>query len=244
VLLLLLLLLLLAQTPAVSAGDTAKKDQPHLVFAMIDDWGFYEAGFRGNSLVQTPFVDKMIGEALLIERHYSYRYCSPARRSFLSGRLPPHVGQTNTPDATIDLRMDTIADKLAASGYVTGHSGKVSTITWIPGVPSAMHVCCVKHADGCHAQWHAGFFTMQQTPHGRGFATSLGFLYGVDHWTQQSFEKVCEYGNGGNSTDLWHTDRPAWGMNGTYGDYTYVNHAVETIMQHNASAAPLFYYLA
>jgi hypothetical protein len=85
---------------------------------------------------------------------------------------------------------------------------------------------------------------MQQTPHGRGFATSLGFLYGVDHWTQQSFEKVCKYGNGGNSTDLWHTDRPAWGMNGTYGDYIYVNHAVETIMQHNASAAPLFYYLA
>ena len=34
------------------------------------------------------------------------------------------------------------------------------------------------------------------------------------------------------------------GMNGTYGDYIYVNYAVETIMQHNASAAPLFYYLA
>ena len=85
---------------------------------------------------------------------------------------------------------------------------------------------------------------MQQTPYGRGFSTSLGFLYGVDHWTQQSFEKVCKYGNGGNSTDLWHTDRPALGMNGTYGDYIYVNHAVETIMQHNASAAPLFYYLA
>jgi hypothetical protein len=47
--------------------------------------------------------------------------------------------------------------------------------------------------------------------------------YGVDHWTQQSFDKVCPYGHGGNSTDLWHTDRPALGMNGsTYGDYMYV----------------------
>ena len=62
--------------------------------------------------------------------------------------------------------------------------------------------------------------------------------------TQQSFDKVCPYGQGGNSTDLWHDDRPAWGMNGTYGDYIYVGHAVQTIMQHNASAAPLFYYLA
>ena len=100
--------------------------KPHLVFAMIDDWGFYEVGFRGNSLAQTPFIDNMIDQALLIERHYSYRFCSPARRSFLSGRLPPHVGQTNSPDAHIDLRMETIADKLTAAGYVTGHSGKVS----------------------------------------------------------------------------------------------------------------------
>jgi arylsulfatase A-like enzyme len=198
------------------AAAAAPNKLPHLLFAMIDDWGWYEAGFRGNPLAQTPFVDKMVAnDALLIERHYGYIFCSPSRRSFLSGRLPPHVGQTNTPDATIDLRMKTIADKLAAAGYATGHSGK----------------------------WHAGFFSMQQTPHGRGFGTSLSFLYGVDHWTQQSFEKVCKYGYGGNSTDLWDTDRPARGMNGTYGDYLYVGHAVETIMQHNTST-PLFYYLA
>ena len=36
-----------------------------------------------------------------------------------------------------------------------------------------------------HAQWHAGFFTMEQTPHGRGFNKSLGFLYGVDHWVRK-----------------------------------------------------------
>lgn len=190
--------------------------KPHLIFVMIDDWGFYEAGFKGNILAQTPFMDEMLAkDALLIERHYSYRFCSPARRSFLTGRLPPHVGQNNTPDAHIDLRMNTIAEKLAAAGYSTGHSGK----------------------------WHAGFFSMGQTPFNRGFSTSLGFLYGVDHWTQQSFEKVCKYGNGGNSTDLWENDGPAHGMNGTYGDYMYVGHAVETIMKHNVST-PLFYYLA
>ena len=143
-------------------------------------------------------------------------FCSPARRSFLTGRLPPHVGQTNTPDAHIDYRMGTLAERLGAAGYATGHSGK----------------------------WHAGFFATRQTPHGRGFATSLGFLYGVDHWTQRSFEKVCKYGQGGNSTDLWDTDRPARGRNGTYGDYTFVGHAVDTILRHNASAGPLFYYLA
>ena len=112
--------------PRLERVQRERKPKPHLVFAMIDDWGFYEVGFRGNSLAQTPFIDKMMDEALLIERHYSYRFCSPARRSFLSGRLPPHVGQQNSADAHIDLRMKTIADKLAAAGYVTGHSGKVS----------------------------------------------------------------------------------------------------------------------
>ena len=205
-------MLIITCTVFIAAGSS----KPHLFFAMIDDWGWYEAGFRGNALAQTPFVDEMVAnEALLIERHYGYKFCSPSRRSFLSGRFPPHVGQTNTPQAAIDLRMKTIADKLTAAGYVTAHSGK----------------------------WHAGFFSMRQTPHGRGFSSSLGFLYGVDHWTQQSFEKVCKYGHGGNSTDLWDTDRPALGMNGTYGDYMYVGHAVKTIMEHNAST-PLFYYLA
>ena len=109
--------------------------KPHLIFVMVDDWGYFEAGFRGNSLAQTPFIDKMLADdALLIERHYSYRFCSPARRSFLTGRLPPHVGQTNTADAHIDFRMATIAEKLSAVGYECGHSGKwyVHAPPWSP----------------------------------------------------------------------------------------------------------------
>ena len=140
-------------TPADEDSDEERRNiKPNLVFAMIDDWGFYEVGFRGNTLAQTPFIDKMIGESLLIERHYSYRYCSPARRSFLSGRLPPHVGQTNSPDATIDLRMDTIANKLAAAGYITGHSGKVSSPTRHIVACVMLPTCCTVLCARCHGR--------------------------------------------------------------------------------------------
>lgn len=151
-----ILALVAAGLPAVVDAFGPSHPRPNIVFAMIDDWGWYEAGFRGNALAQTPFLDKMVTEdALLIERHYSFQFCSPARRSFLSGRLPPHVGQKNSADVHIDLRMQTIAEKLAAVGYATGHSGK----------------------------WHAGFFSMQLTPHARGFETSLGFLcVNVSNW--------------------------------------------------------------
>ena len=134
--------------------------------------------------------------------------------------------------------MSTIADKMASAGYVTGQAGK----------------------------WHAGHTIVKQLPHGRGFHTSLGYLNGAcDHYTQMDGEDGCkpsgEYTeqpsidwstlddtpvgllSSGSSTDLWNTDEPGYGLNGTYGDFMYVGRAVETIMAHDVSK-PLFFYLA
>ena len=182
---------------------------------MIDDWGWYNNGFHGNALIKTPALDALVENGLQLERHYVYKFCSPTRRSFLSGRQPPHSGQGNSPRATVDLRMSTVADKLKAANYKTGMSGK----------------------------WHAGHDLLRQTPKGRGFDASLGYFQGAcDHYTQQDGEDKC--GPGGKSTDLWDTDRPAVGRNGTYGDFMYVQRAVDTIAAHDAAAGPLFYYLA
>ena len=48
------------------------------------------------------------------------------------------------------------------------------------------------------------------------------------------------------AVDLWDTDRPAYGQNGTYGDYLYFSRAVETIENHSRSSpdVPLFFYMA
>ena len=75
-----------------------------------------------------------------------FKFCSPTRRSLLSGRYPTHSGTDNGGDATLDLRFTSIATKLKGLGYATHQSGK----------------------------WHAGHYIMEQTPHGRGFDTSLG----------------------------------------------------------------------
>lgn len=214
-------LLSLGAAFCLAAGDKAQSPfttpgtKPNLIFAMIDDWGWYNNGFHGNELIKTPFIDELVRtESLHIERHYTFKYCSPTRRSFLSGRVPPHSGEDQGADATIDLRMSTIADKMKAAGYVTGYSGK----------------------------WHAGHATVGQTPKGRGFDRSLGYFNGAcDHWNQTDAEDGC--GSNKHSTDIWDTDKPGWGMNGTYGDYMYVGRCVDTIMEHDTSK-PLFYYLA
>lgn len=100
-------------------------------------------------------------------------------------------------------------------------------------------------------KWHAGHSIVRQQPHGVGFDRSLGYMNGAcDHYTQEDREDGCSNSPKGSKTkkpptvDIWDTDRPGYGLNGTYGDYMYVGRAVETIVQHNASAAPLFYYLA
>ena len=89
------------------------------------DWGWFDNGFHGNNLIKTPFMDQLVkDESALIERHYTFKFCSPTRRSFLSGRVPPHSGQSNSAAATVDMRMQTIADKLKSANYVTGQAGK------------------------------------------------------------------------------------------------------------------------
>ena len=69
---------------------------------------------------------------------------------------------------------------------------------------------------------HAGFSKAALTPHGRGFQTSLGYFHAdEDHWTQvftnPSIPSACPpaLNRSGGIVDLWDTDRPAHGMNGT-----------------------------
>jgi arylsulfatase B len=223
----------------------SSKQQPHLVFALIDDWGWYMSGFHGNQFIQTPFIDHLVREeGAQIERHYAYIMCSPSRRSFLSGRVPPHSGvQNHGPTAILDLRMHTIADSLRSAGYTTGYSEK----------------------------WHAGHEVMALTPTHRGFDRSLGYFNAMcDHYTQEDSFDGCRptpgactlklhrnllcaiylkvvgsltHGVRDGVVDLWDSDRPGFGLDGVYGDYLYVGRAVETIMGHNTSV-PLFYYLA
>ena len=94
-------------------------------------------------------------------RQYVYKFCSPTRTSFVSGRLPIHVNQENSateqPLAGIPVGMTTIAERLNATGYSCHQVGK----------------------------WHCGQASKKHIPSGRGFNTSLGFFnFGEDHYTQ------------------------------------------------------------
>ena len=65
-------------------------------------------------------------------------------------------------------------------------------------------------------QWHCGLATPDHIPHGRGYDTSLNYMDAAnDYWTQQYSSCLDAKGNP-TLTDLWDTDKPAFGQNNSW----------------------------
>ena len=93
-----LLLLCLADETDDFVGSVAP--QPHIVFVMADDFGWANFGIHAKGQpneneVQTPRLDALAASGILLDRHYVFRFCSPSRSAFISGRNPIHVNLFN-----------------------------------------------------------------------------------------------------------------------------------------------------
>ena len=86
-------------------------------------------------------------------------------------------------------------------------------------------------------------------PKGRGFNTSLGFFnFGEDHYTQirggqAQSQEAAPSGACPPAVDLWKTDKPAYGVNGTYGGYIYTNEAIRVVKERDTTR-PFFLFTA
>ena len=205
-------------------------DKPHVVFMLVDDWGWANVGYHRDPPtreVDTPNMDSLVKEGLELDQHYVYRFCSPSRSALISGRLPVHVNDQNqdiTPYnpndpvsgyAGIPRNMTGIATKMKEAGYATHMVGK----------------------------WHAGGATFDHIPTGRGFDTSFGYLNGAnDYYTEVHLK--C---NKTPIVDLWDTDKPANGVNGTgpdnYEEALFTERLQQIVNNHDTST-PLFLYYA
>lgn len=134
--------------------------KPNIIFVLVDDWGYADVGFR-NPAIKSPNFDDLATSGVLLNRHYVFKYCSPSRASFLTGRWPHHAHQWNPPQNAVagtNINMTLLPAKLKQAGYKTHMVGK----------------------------WHEGFFQTAYLPVNRGFDSSSGFLGGgEDHFTQK-----------------------------------------------------------
>eukprot|EP00927_Polykrikos_kofoidii_P045563 TRINITY_DN3958_c0_g1_i1.p1 TRINITY_DN3958_c0_g1~~TRINITY_DN3958_c0_g1_i1.p1 ORF type:complete len:587 (-),score=57.24 TRINITY_DN3958_c0_g1_i1:104-1714(-) len=210
--------------------------KPHIVLVVVDDLGYNDVSYRGQSgggptPPDTPQFTELIAEGIQLNRAYSYAWCAPARASLLSGRMPVHVNVNETDSLAfnpqdpvsgssgIPSKMTVISAKLKQAGYRTHYTGK----------------------------WGVGFAWDGQMPISRGFDSFLGYLHdSCDYYTSTlSKESVvvptgCEKGGIDGIVDLTKNSGPAYGLNGTmWLDYLFMNESIQLIDKHD-TRDPLF----
>lgn len=74
-------------------GVTANKRPPNIVFILIDDMGWRDVGFAGNTFVETPHIDRLADEGIRFTQAYaSAPNCAPTRACLMSGQYTPRHG--------------------------------------------------------------------------------------------------------------------------------------------------------
>ncbi len=115
-------------------------EQPNLVLLLADDLGWTGLNCFGSDFYETPHLDALAAEGIKFTHAYSAcTVCSPTRASIMTGMYPARLRLTDfiagqnrpfakmkIPDWTkgLDSNHTTIAEKLKAAGYRTGHIGK------------------------------------------------------------------------------------------------------------------------
>ena len=109
-----------------ACGSLAVK--PNIVLVLTDDLGWNTAW--NNDDIISPTLDTMSAEGLKLTSFYVYRYCSPTRAAFLTGRSPykllnirENLIPTTIPQST-DTRFTMLPKRLAEAGYRSYQVGK------------------------------------------------------------------------------------------------------------------------
>ena len=103
--------------------------KPNVILIMADDLGYGDIGCFNYGLTDTPRLDSLISEGILLPQHYSASpLCAPARAAMLTGRYPQRTGVIDTLAVggldRMSLRETTIAEIFRDGGYRTGLTGK------------------------------------------------------------------------------------------------------------------------
>jgi arylsulfatase A len=150
------------------AGATQKPNPPkervNIVLMFIDDMGYGDIGPFGNTINQTPHLDRMAEEGMVLTQFYvANTACTPSRAALLTGTYAHRIGMdggggnlvVTFPGDSRGLNPNeiTIAEMLRENGYATG----------------------------CFGKWHLGD-QPQFMPLAQGFDTYFGIPYSNDMW--------------------------------------------------------------
>ncbi len=116
---------------ALTVAAVAEDRPPNFIVVLTDDLGIGDIGPYGNTLINTPHLDRMAAEGALLTNFYaSANVCTPSRGGLLTGRYPARLGLAlnDVARATNKIGLGgseiTIAAALKSRGYATACIGK------------------------------------------------------------------------------------------------------------------------
>lgn len=107
-----------------------KQNQPNLLFIMTDQQRFDALSYAGNTVLQTPNMDRLAKEGVFFKNAYTQMaVCTPARASILTGHTVENTKMISNKVAyasaeTGIMPMKTFDEILAENGYTCEYYGK------------------------------------------------------------------------------------------------------------------------
>lgn len=150
---------------------------PNVLIFLADDLGWGDVGYHGSD-IQTPNIDRLAAEGMMLERVYANPICTPTRSALMTGRDPIRLGVGHAvlmawQDGGVSLDEHFMPQDYQAAGYDTAMVGK----------------------------WHLGHTIEQHLPNARGFNHFHGHLHTQVSYFEHEFAQGHDFQVNGESID-------------------------------------------
>ena len=114
--------------PSVVSSPALSKveGKPNVVLIMTDDQGYGDLACHGNTVIQTPQLDRLFSESIRLTNFHVNPACAPTRAALMTGRTSHRVGLWHVVMGRTILHQDevTMAEVFRDGGYRTALFGK------------------------------------------------------------------------------------------------------------------------
>jgi arylsulfatase A-like enzyme len=90
---------------SVGHADAIAETRPNILIILADDLGYADTGFTGSRLAETPNLDRLATNGVILKNGYvTHPYCGPSRSGLITGRYQARFGnETNFTYSPYDL---------------------------------------------------------------------------------------------------------------------------------------------